>query len=1848
MSPKADIVLLFGDQTGNIAEALQELNKLVPHHDNLQLLFTRSMRKMKLALKRTSPAFKPRLSPVTSLLELALELEKECFSGSPALAAALLCVVQLGYFIVHAEKNAAIFDTRGATHPKIVLFGVCVGLLTASAVACSRDLGELLSISDDIIQLAFNIGLEAAARSELIEPLTPARSWAFHVKGLTREETAEAIESFNNSFSLGNCSRAYMSASSPSGVTISGPPSTTEKLFRQTPSFHRAHKIALPIIAAYHAEHLDQVSIDRITDFVSSSLLHQSVKNKTLVSTSSGEPYVAETFGDLLRQVQADIFQHPICLDSAIQSLQRRAAPVVACASIGPVSLAESIKQALEKSGVKSSNAGLFHDNFAAKPSSNDVAIVGMAVRLPGSETLEEFWHLLEKGCDLHGPIPSDRFDLASHFDPTGTKTNSTKTPFGVFIDRPGYFDRHLFNMSPRECLQTDPQHRMLLLAVYEALEMSGSTALGNSKTIGTFIGQTGDDWREVNSSQNIDAYFIPGGMRAFGPGRLQYHFGFDGPSYSVDTACSSSASAVQLAVSALLAQECDMAVSGGVNFLSAPDVFAGLSRGGFLSSTGGCKTFDAGADGYCRADAVGVVILKRYADAVGDHDNIIGVIKAAMTNHSAEAVSITHPHAKTQERLFHRVLDKAGLQPIDVDYVELHGTGTQAGDVIEATSVTDALAKGGRPPSQPLYIGSVKPNLGHGEGGSGVTSLIKAALILRQDMLPPHIGIKDQINPDLPPLSQLNTHLSLGGTTPFPRHRNTSGQVGRPRTILINNFDAAGGNTSIVLQDAPDRAIEGTDSRCHHTVTLSGRTMKSVRDNTINLIKFLRYHTETRLEDVAYTTSARRTHHAWRHAATVSSTEDLVQNLERSLADESWTKCPPKSPTVVFVFTGQGSQYAGLASMLFDTCAHVREAILRMERLSVSQGFPSFLPVIIDKNPSVPFTPVQTQLALVAMELAIASLWKSLGITPAAVIGHSLGELPALCMAGVFSISTCLYLVGYRASLMMKKCSADTHAMVAVSLSAEQVDQCLRGSGLQRCAIACMNSQTSTVVAGPRDEMMALQQRLKTIQDVKITSLDVSFAFHSSQMNPILEEYCEIARKATFSAPKVTVLSTARGRIIHPGDNCIDAAYLKQQTRGSVQFLQSVKAFTVTGPRVWIEMGPQPTCLGMVRTIVTAHNEDLFLPSLKRGESDWKVLSSSLGSAHQFGLQVDWREYHRPFEPALRLLDLPSYAFDLENYWLQYEGDWSMKKGGVHRQVVQAEPVFSTTCLHHMENHTYDAESMTVTFTSDPFEPNLNAIICGHRVNGVQLCPSSLYAEMALTAARYIQTIRDPSGSAASKTFVGWDVQKMQVQSPLIVQPSNTEQIIRTSPRHVQMHATCLVEFGDADSWRSEWDQHRYLVQARMDQLIASSITGPVHRILKPMVYKLFGALVDYSASYQAIQEVFLDSKLQEATARVRLDTPSASQTSFTCNPYWIDGMAHLSGFILNGSDETPPDVVYISHGWDSIRLSVPLEEDKTYHTHVRMREVRKYPGQIMGDVYVFTDEETIALCRNVRFQRVNRSLLDHMLLSSLDTDTPDSPGTGPQQTPASTQVRDQVWRIVVNEIGLKNIAEIDNNTPLNDIGVDSLLALSIVATIKKQTGLSLPSSFFLTENPTMAAMEETLGLKQAPPTNVVKDKFPPEYIQSDMEPKAEKEIQNVSTIPEDNSDQIELHSQPVLLFSRHAGAGYRKMNLFLLPDGSGSAASYMGLLPGFEKYDCELTAVYGLNSPFLDDPDAFRDGDASVHEIASIFVESIRSIQPHGPYYLGGWSIGELWGGRGGPHTHRRTLPGCAATTP
>lgn len=1130
-------------------------------------------------------------------------------------------------------------------------------------------------------------------------------------------------------------------------MTISGPPQILELLV-QSSSFKGLRPIKVPIHAPYHAAHLyDESDYDVILEKCSTEILDSHAPRIPLLSSVTGKLIHASTYRSLLRMVLAEILSQAIRWDKVLEgcTVIFRSSGVTRCTILSVATNAtQSLASAVRGMGsveVKLDNSitngSVNSETPTGRQEQSKIAIVGLSGRFPDAASPDAFWDLLHEGLDVHREVPPDRFDVKTHVDLTGKKKNASQVPYGCFIEEPGLFDARFFNMSPKEAAQADPAQRLAILTAYEALEMSGfvpdRTPSSQRDRVGIFYGMTSDDWREVNSGQDVGTYFIPGGNRAFTPGRINYHFKFSGPSVSVDTACSSSLAAIHMACNSLWKNDCDTALAGGTNLMTNPDNFTGLDKGHFLSRTGNCKTFDDGADGYCRADAVGTVVLKRLEDALADKDPIQGVITGAYTNHSAEADSITRPHVGAQSFIFSKVLNDAGMDPLDVSYIEMHGTGTQAGDAVEMKSVLDVFASGRhkRDSKHPLYLGSAKSNVGHAESASGVTSLVKVLLMMKQSEIPPHVGIKTKINHNFP------TDLEDRGIRIAMKATRWERPEGGKRRAFLNNFSAAGGNTALLLEDAPltPTATGDQDPRPTHLVAISAKSVSSLMKNIEALTDFINANPDTSLPSLSYTTTARRIHHNHRVIVSGPNLIKIKSELqEAALRQDQKPARQTAPPSVAFAFTGQGSQYAGMGKQLFQNFSLFRSDIQRFDRIGKRLGFPAIQPIIDGSLEDVQgLSPLELQLALTYLQMALARLWISWGAKPSVVVGHSLGEYAALNVAGVLSASDTIYLVGTRAQLLQDQCTSGTHSMLAVKASASVLRTL---TGEKKFELSCINSSDQTVISGATSKIDEAYVDL-VASGIKCTKLAVPFAFHSSQVQPILEDFEALARGVTFHKPAIPVISPLLATVMRNTE--VDATYLSRHCREAVDFVGAIEAAkssdSVTEKTIWIEMGPDPIATGMVKAILGSKVSTAA--SLRRKEDTWKVLTGSLSMLHLAGIDIQWSEYHRDFSAFHTVLQLPAYRWDYKNHWIQYVHDWCLTKGdppllasvavSTPAPAPLAVPKFkslSSAVQKVIEEHVAD-DKATVVMESDCSEPDMRAVFQGHKVNGVALCPS-------------------------------------------------------------------------------------------------------------------------------------------------------------------------------------------------------------------------------------------------------------------------------------------------------------------------------------------------------------------------------------------------------------------------------------------------------------------------------------------------------------------------------------------
>lgn len=1170
---------------------------------------------------------------------------------------------------------------------------------------------------------------------------------------------------------------------------------------------------------------------------------------------------------------------------------------------------------------------------------------------------------------------------------------------------------------------------RLALVTAYEAMEMAGlvpgRTASTRPDRIGTCYGQASDDWRELNASQNIGTYAVPGGVRGFTTGRINYFFKFSGPSFNIDTACSSSMAAVHTACSMLWGGETDVMIAGGLNVITDPDNYAGLCNAYFLSKTGQCKVWDKDADGYCRAEGVGSIVLKRLEDAEADNDNILAVVLSAATNHSADAISITHPHAGAQRANYKQVLQRAGINPLDVSFVEMHGTGTQAGDAIESESVLDVFAPltPRRRPDQRLHLGAVKSNIGHGEAAAGVTSLIKVLLCFQNSKIPPHIGIKTEVNPTIPKdLEKRNTGLAME-LTPWLQ------PAGKKRLAMVNSFGAHGGNTTVLLEDAPERKGGRVDkdssagTRSMHPIMLSARSKKSLEANMRNMLSYLERYPDTNPADLSYTTSARRMHHNLRVATCVSSITGLQKFLCSSLENKTFANVwpvPSDAPSVVLTFTGQGTSYRGVRQALFDDFPSFRTQVLQLDRLVQRLGFPSVVPAITGSDEDEVDSPVTSQLSIVVLELALARFWSQLGIKASAVIGHSLGEYSALAVAGVLSAADVLWLVGRRAQLTERLCVAGSHIMLSVLASPDDIERMVRSDTKTtnvHYEVSCRNAHEDTVLGGAREDIDAIRQILEA-NTYKCTILDIPFAFHTAQMEGVLDELEKMAAKIPFKAPSIPVLSTLLGTAVFDGKT-INAAYLRNQTRNAVNFVDAIESAQDLGmvddKTVWVDCGPHPVCVNFVRKIIP---QARVASSCRRNEDNMTTISKSLITLHLAGVTPLWNEYFRPHEQSYTLLNnLPKYGWNETNYWIPYIGTWTLDKahlkyggqflpsgGNKGVESPSSSSTLRTSLIHQVTAETFDIEAGTgmLHILSDLQHPEFLEAVHGHKMNNCGVATSSIWTDMALSVGEYLYRQLDPQARDEDLRMNVSDLEVLHAQvakkskkstQPLALE-ANFDRAARcvslawfnvdaaTGSRVVESFASAVVRYEDARAWRAEWDRLTHLVRGRIESLNAMVATGTASRLSKPLAYALFTNVVDYADRYRGIDGVVMHG--HEAYADVTLE-PERHGTWHT-PPHWIDSVCHLAGLVMNGSMDTSDtrEYFYVTPGSDSFRLLKPLEPGAKYQSYVRMfplpQQAEGGNGMLMyaGDVYILQDDAIVGVLNQIRFRRVPRLLMN------------------------------------------------------------------------------------------------------------------------------------------------------------------------------------------------------------------------------------------------------------------------------
>ncbi|AFY58526.1 polyketide synthase family protein [Rivularia sp. PCC 7116] len=874
------------------------------------------------------------------------------------------------------------------------------------------------------------------------------------------------------------------------------------------------------------------------------------------------------------------------------------------------------------------------------------IAIVGIGCRFPGGvNNPRSYWNLLRDGVDAIREIPSQRWDIDAYYHENPDIPGKMYSLYGGFLEDVDKFDPQFFGISPREARSMDPQQRLLLEVTWEALENAGLApeSLKNSQT-GSFVGICFDDYSRLSFNSGdysrIDAYSSLGNARSIAVGRLAYIMGWKGPTMQLDTACSSSLLGVHLACQSLRNRECNLAVAGGVNLILSPETSIALCKLKALATDGRCKTFDASANGYVRGEGCGIVVLKRLSEALAQGNPIYALIRGSAVNHDGHSNGLTAPNGNAQEALIRQALKNARVEPSQIQYVEAHGTGTTLGDPIEVLALGEVLSEG-RSQQQPLSIGSVKTNFGHLESAAGIASLIKVVLTLQHQQIPPSLHFQ-QPNPYIP-----WDKLPVTVATELNDWTQTGQFAG------VSAFGMSGTNVHTILEAAPQASHKQREiERPLNLLALSAKSEKALLRLIQRYQEFLDDNLHALIADICFTANTGRSHFDYRIAAVAESTIELRKQLDSFISNQDNPGLIKRDlnikerPKIAFLFTGQGSQYINMGRELYETqpvfrqaldsCDEILRPYLQQSLLEILYPAPVIDAAKIDET-------AYTQPAIFAIEYALYQLWKSWGIEPDVVMGHSVGEYVAACVAGVFSLSDGLKLIAARGRLMQSL--PPQGKMAAVFTDEIQVKAEIASK--ENVSIAAINNQNNTVISGDTKAVNAVVAALEA-KGIKTTQLNVSHAFHSPLMEPILEDFADIAQNITYFEPQIKLVSNVTNQLAF--SEIASPQYWVNHIIQPVRFAASMKILDELGYQVFVECGAKPILLGMGRHCLST-DCNVWLPSLRPGISDSQQMLHSLGQLYVNGVSVNWCGFENNYQR--QVLELPTYPFERESYWI-------------------------------------------------------------------------------------------------------------------------------------------------------------------------------------------------------------------------------------------------------------------------------------------------------------------------------------------------------------------------------------------------------------------------------------------------------------------------------------------------------------------------------------------------------------------------------------------------------------------
>ncbi|MFI6153792.1 SDR family NAD(P)-dependent oxidoreductase [Kitasatospora sp. NPDC051170] len=1105
------------------------------------------------------------------------------------------------------------------------------------------------------------------------------------------------------------------------------------------------------------------------------------------------------------------------------------------------------------------------------------IAVVSMACRLPGGiDTPEGFWELLAAGGDAISGFP-ERWQGLDLFDPDPEAVGKSYATEGGFMTNVERFDAAFFGISPREAQSMDPQQRLVLETAWEALERAGvrPEALEGSRT-GVYLGTMSSDYgnQQGHDLDALDGYVSTGNASSVVSGRVSYALGLQGPAVTVDTACSSSLVATHLAVSALRQGECEMALVGGVTVMNTPALFVEFSRLRGMAADGRCKSFGADADGAGWAEGCGVLVLKRLSAAERDGDRVLAVIRGTAINQDGRSQGLTAPNGPSQQRVIQDALATADLTPADIDAIEAHGTGTSLGDPIEAGALAEVFGPG-RAADRPLLLGSSKSNIGHAQAAAGVIGVIKMVLALQHATLPRTLHA-----------SEPSPHIEWDGSGLALLQDSTPWQRGeRARRAGVSSFGLSGTNAHVILEEAPEsRPALVQPQPTAVPVVVSGRDEASVREQSARWADWLDAHDTVPLADVAVTAARHRTRFEHRAVVVAGSTADAAAKL-RAIAAGEPVGVAGSPGEVVFVYPGQGSQWLGMGAALLEESPVFREAVVACDEALRPLTDWSVLDVLAGAGGNHP--PVDRvdviQPALFAMGVALSALWRSWGIEPSAVVGHSQGEVVAAVVSGALSLEQGAKVVALRSAAV--RAVTGFGGMALVERPVAEVEEILAAYE-GRLSVAAVNTPGSTVVSGESEAIDALVADLQQ-QDVFCRRVNVDYASHSAQMDPLLPGLMDAFADLTPGRASVPFYSTVLGRVLDGPE--LDGAYWCRNLREPVRFDRALEQLLADGRNVFVEVSAHPV-LSMPLTDGSAEHDGVVVGSLARGEGGLNQLLRSLGQLHVQGVEIDWQKV---LEGGEFVADLPTYAFQREYFWTEV-GSGSADAGSMGLEASTHPWLGAGTALADGEGHLFTGR----------LAPNSQPWLRDHAAFGTVIVPGTGILDLVLAAGREVGAGR---------------VEELALVEPLILDGPVRLQVVIGGPENGHRQVSLYSRPEDAeDSWTLNASGELAEEQGAQDGFDALR-HWPVpttESVSLDGFYDAFAARgLAYGPAFQGLTGLWRDGSTAYGTVRL---PEGVKADEFGIHPALLDAALHTLVAVRDGGDQR----VFLPFEWTGVEL--------------------------------------------------------------------------------------------------------------------------------------------------------------------------------------------------------------------------------------------------------------------------------------------------------------------------------------